>query len=151
MKANISALLTGFIFAVGLGISGMTDANKVIAFLDLAGNWDPSLALVMVGAIGTHLVLMRLILRRQSPLFAGAFGLPTHQDIDKKLIVGAGLFGIGWGLGGFCPGPAMVSSASLAPEAMIFTAAMVAGMVAHGALKKAKVDPSPPVATSEAA
>jgi uncharacterized protein len=119
----------GLIFALGLGVSGMTDANKVIGFLNLAGEWDPSLAFVMVGAIGVHLATYRLILRRQSPLFADRFHIPTRQDINPQLVVGSGLFGVGWGMGGFCPGPGLVSLAGFSSSAAIFVTFMLSGML----------------------
>jgi uncharacterized membrane protein YedE/YeeE len=116
-------------FGLGLGISGMTDADKVVGFLDLFGNWDPSLAFVMVGAIGVHLVLYRVILKRSSPLYSGKFSIPTSVDIDGRLVFGAVLFGVGWGLGGVCPGPGLVSGAALTTETLVFIAAMVGGMI----------------------
>jgi hypothetical protein len=106
----------------------MTQPAKVTAFLDFTGDWDPSLACVMIGAILVHTVLYRLIRRRPSPLFVTAFSLPTRTDIDARLVAGAALFGIGWGLGGFCPGPAVTSLASGHASVVIFVAAMVAGM-----------------------
>ena len=128
MSRNVAAFAAGLVFALGLGLSGMTDANKVIAFLNLAGDWDPSLAFVMVGAIGVHLAFFRWVVNRPSPLFAEAFRIPTTQDITAPLVVGAGLFGVGWGLGGYCPGPALVSTTSLGPSALVFAAAMIVGM-----------------------
>jgi uncharacterized membrane protein YedE/YeeE len=129
MKHLSLVFLAGLLFAVGLGVSGMTDANKVIGFLNLAGDWDPSLAFVMVGAIGIHLVLFKLIVKRSSPLFGDVFHLPARKDIDRRLVIGAVLFGIGWGLGGFCPGPGIVSAVGLGDEALIFTGAMLFGML----------------------
>jgi uncharacterized protein len=128
MKNVPASFVAGFVFALGLGISGMTQPAKVTAFLDFTGDWDPSLACVMAGAILVHTVLYRLIRRRSSPLFAATFSLPTRTDIDPRLVTGAALFGIGWGLGGFCPGPAMTSLASGHRSVVIFVAAMVAGM-----------------------
>ena len=136
MKRFIAAFIGGLIFSIGLGLSGMTDANKVIGFLNLAGSWDPSLAFVMVGAIGVHLALYRLILRRESPLFADRFHLPTRRDIDPKLVAGSATFGIGWALGGFCPGPGLVSFAGFGPSAMTFVGAMVVGMLLHKAMHR---------------
>jgi uncharacterized protein len=124
----IAAFIGGLVFALGLGVSGMTNANKVIGFLNLAGDWDPSLAFVMLGAIGVHLALYRLILRRQSPLFSKQFHIPTRRDINLPLVVGAAIFGVGWGLGGFCPGPGLVSLAGGSPPAAIFVIFMLAGM-----------------------
>jgi uncharacterized membrane protein YedE/YeeE len=131
MSRLISALISGLVFALGLGVAGMTDANKVIGFLNLAGEWDPSLAFVMVGAVGVHVLLYRLILRRQSPLFVDRFHLPTRRDIDPQLVLGSGLFGVGWGLGGICPGPALVSLMGLGSSAGLFVLFMVGGMLAH--------------------
>ena len=128
MKINISAFVAGLIFAVGLVVAQMTQPDKVIAFLDLAGNWDPSLAFVMVGGIGFHAVAFRLITRRSSPILGASFHVPTRKDVDRPLIVGAILFGIGWGLAGFCPGPAITSIASVASEVGVFVVAMLAGM-----------------------
>ncbi len=129
MKRNAASFVVGLIFAFGLGLSGMTDANKVIGFLDLLSGWDPSLAFVMVGAIGVHLAFYRLIMNRKSPLFDQTFYLPTNQVIDTKLIVGAGLFGVGWGLSGYCPGPAIVSLASPNASIAVFFSALIVGMV----------------------
>ena len=125
----VVSFLVGLLFALGLGISGMTDAGKVIGFLDLSGDWDPSLAFVMVGAIAVHMVFYRFVLRRERPLFSSAFYVPSRQDIDARLIAGAALFGVGWGLGGYCPGPGLVSSVSLVTEAVVFVVAMLGGMV----------------------
>jgi len=96
MSRLIASFVGGLVFALGLGVSGMTDANKIIGFLNLAGDWDPSLAFVMVGAIGVHLLLYRLILKRKSPLFADCFHVPTRRDINPKLVGGSALFGMGW-------------------------------------------------------
>jgi uncharacterized membrane protein YedE/YeeE len=126
----------GLLFAIGLGVSGMTDANKVIGFLNLAGEWDPSLAFVMVGAIGVHLVLYTVILRRESPLFNKAFQLPTRRDIDPRLVAGSAVFGVGWALGGFCPGPGLVSAAGLGVEAAVFCVTMLAGMLVFKAVSR---------------
>jgi len=121
----------GVIFAVGLGISGMTDANKVIAFLDVtSGAWDPSLAFVMVGAIGVHAVANRWIRGTPRPLFAAAFPA-VRNDITRRLVTGAVIFGVGWGIGGFCPGPGVVSVVTGAPGALVFVATMSLGMVLH--------------------
>lgn len=129
MKGLFCVFISGIIFAIGLGLSGMTDANKVIGFLNVAGNWDPALAFVMLGAIGAHLATFKLVTGRQSPLFASKFHLPTNQEINTKLAIGSSLFGIGWALGGFCPGPGIVSVTTGAPMALAFTGSMIAGML----------------------
>jgi uncharacterized membrane protein YedE/YeeE len=132
VKTGVVAFVAGVVFAVGLGIGEMTRPDKVIAFLDLAGDWDPSLAFVMVGAIGFHAVTYRLISKRSAPLWAEGFHIPSREDLDKPLLVGAALFGVGWGISGFCPGPAVASIGSAAAEVGVFVLAMMAGMWLHG-------------------
>jgi uncharacterized membrane protein YedE/YeeE len=124
----VASFLAGLLFALGLAISGMTQPAKVIGFLDLTGDWDPSLTCVMAGAIGVHALLSRLIRQRPAPLFAAAFSLPTRSDINANLVGGAALFGLGWGISGFCPGPAVTSLASGRAAATIFVVSMLAGM-----------------------
>jgi len=128
MSALLAAFGAGLVFATGLAISGMTQPGKVTAFLDFFGNWDPSLAFVMLGAILVYAILYRIIRKRSTPLFTSAFLIPARSDIDLRLIGGAALFGIGWGLGGFCPGPAVTSLASGQAAVITFVAAMIAGM-----------------------
>lgn len=128
MKNNFAALFVGVVFALGLGISGMTRPEKVIGFLDVFGSWDFSLAFVMAGAIATHAVAYRLIRRRNSPLFASHFHVPTSKDLTPSLISGAFIFGVGWALAGYCPGPAIVSLASLQVRPVMFVASMILGM-----------------------
>lgn len=127
MRARLAALFAGALFGAGLVVSGMTDPAKVRGFLDAAGAWDPSLAFVMIGAIGVHGALLRLVLRRRAPLFGRAFDLPARKDIDGRLVGGAAIFGVGWGLAGVCPGPAVVclGTGSVAPA--VFVLAMLAG------------------------
>jgi uncharacterized protein len=125
--AQLTAFVAGLLFAVGLGVGGMTQPAKVLGFLD-AGNWDPSLAFVMLGAIAFHATAMRGILRRRAPLFAVRFALPTRQDVDVRLVAGAALFGAGWGLVGYCPGPAVTALGGGVPTAAVFVPPMVAGM-----------------------
>ena len=127
MKKNFSALASGLIFAVGLGISGMTDTSKVTGFLNLAGDWDPSLAFVMVGGIGFHLFALRFISKRKLPIFDMNFSLPAKKGLDKNLLQGSFIFGLGWGLAGYCPGPALVSLSSLDIRPIIFTVFMILG------------------------
>lgn len=126
-----AAFLSSLLFGLGLGISGMTIPAKVIGFLDITGHWDPSLALVMVGAIAVHSLSFRWITRRKSPIFTEYFEIPTKRKIDFKLIVGSLLFGIGWGLGGFCPGPAIVSSVAGLKTVYVFLSSMIAGVYLH--------------------
>lgn len=123
--------LSGLLFGAGLMVSGMTRPDKVVGFLDVAGDWDPSLALVMIGAIAVHLVAYRLVPRLGGPLLGGRFGIPTRRDVDLRLLVGAALFGAGWGLAGYCPGPVLTSLATGTAEVLIALGAMIAGMVAH--------------------
>jgi uncharacterized protein len=126
--AQLTAFITGLLFAVGLGVGGMTQPAKVLGFLDVSGNWDPSLAFVMLGAIAVHATTMRWILRRRAPLFAVRFALPTRRDVNARLVAGAALFGAGWGLVGYCPGPALTALGGGVPAAAVFVPAMVAGM-----------------------
>ncbi|MFM6990230.1 MAG: DUF6691 family protein [Rhodoferax sp.] len=120
--------LVGLLFGLGLMLSGMTDPGKVIGFLDLAGAWDPSLALVMGGAIAVGVGAFALAKRRTRTFLGGALNWPESNAIDRRLVVGSGVFGLGWGLAGFCPGPAVVSAAAGQPKAWVFVLAMLAGM-----------------------
>ena len=130
MKASIMAGLAGILFSLGLGLSGMTDPAKVVGFLDVAGHWQPGLAFVMAGAMGTYALLRRLILRRrQAPVFAPAFPALGKARPDARLVTGAALFGAGWGLAGYCPGPAFTSVGSGTSTVLLFVAAMVGGML----------------------
>ena len=124
-----SEFLVGLLFGLGLILSGMTDPGKVTGFLDLFGLWDPSLALVMGGAIAVGFFAFTLAKKRTTNFLGGMLRLPAKNQIDKPLIIGSLLFGAGWGLAGFCPGPALVSMASGQPKALIFVLAMLAGMV----------------------
>lgn len=129
MKQNLWAYFAGLLFGVGLVVAGMTQPAKVIGFLDFFGDWDASLMFVMAGAIAVHFVLFRLITRRRSPLFDARFHIPTRSDLDPRLITGAAIFGTGWGLGGFCPGPVLASLATGALAPAAFLVAMTAGML----------------------
>jgi hypothetical protein len=126
--SGLVSFLAGLVFAIGLGVGGMTQPAKVLAFLDVTGRWDPSLALVMAGAIAVYAPVSHWALRRSAPLFASRFQVPTRRDLDASLIGGAVLFGLGWGLAGYCPGPALVSLAAGASGVVLFVAAMLAGM-----------------------
>lgn len=123
--------LVGLLFGVGLIFSGMTDPGKVIGFLDIAGPWDPSLAFVMGGAVVVGLLAFAVARKRTTTFLGGAMHLPNSDDIDPRLLVGALVFGIGWGLAGFCPGPALVALGAGVWQAAVFTAAMLAGMAVH--------------------
>ena len=128
MQHRVTEFLVGLLFGVGLIVAGMTDPSKVLGFLDLAGTWDPSLAFVMGGGILVGLGAFATAKKRTTTFFGGAMHLPTSTDIDKRLIGGGLLFGAGWGLAGFCPGPAIVSMGAGQSKAAVFVAAMLAGM-----------------------
>jgi uncharacterized membrane protein YedE/YeeE len=129
MKHRITEFLVGLLFGAGLIVSGMADPGKVLGFLDLFGAWDPSLAFVMGGAILVGVGAFAVAKRRTTNFFGGALHLPSSNAIDKRLVVGGLVFGAGWGLAGFCPGPAIVSLGMGQPKAVVFVAAMVAGML----------------------
>ena len=129
MKGNIAAGIVGLIFALGLGVSGMTQPEKVKGFLDFAGQWDPDLAFVMGGAVLTYFTLFRLVLKRPRPVFTEKFSVPTRKDLTQPLVIGAALFGVGWGLSGYCPGPALTSVVTGAAEPLLFVASMSIGML----------------------
>ena len=134
----LSALLSGLVFGLGLIVSGMANPAKVLGFLDLAGEWDPSLALVMAGAIAVGFFAF-LIAKKRTRSFIGAeMKLPTASAIDSRLLVGSALFGAGWGVAGFCPGPGLVAVGMGEPKALVFVAAMLTGMVIFSWLEKRK-------------
>ena len=129
-KSNIASFICGIFFSIGLGISGMTQPHKVIGFLDVCGEWDLSLAFVMGGAVISYLLLQLWIQRRFStPMLGEKFQFPSRKDLDRSLIFGALLFGLGWGLGGYCPGPAITSLGSVSVNALLFVVAMGMGML----------------------
>ena len=127
------ALAAGVVFAVGLTLSGMTQPTKVLAFLDVSGDWDPSLAIVMLGAIGVHAIAVRFAQTTSAPWVADHYEPPRARGIDRRLLLGAALFGVGWAMAGFCPGPAVVSVATMAPKTLAFAFAMVVGMALYSA------------------
>ncbi len=127
MREKGLALIAGLLFGLGLGISQMIDRDRVLGFLDIAGNWDPTLAFVMGGAVLVTLISFRFVLRQPHPFWSEKFYLPTRQDIDRSLLVGAGLFGIGWGIAGYCPGPAITATVLGISNPFIFLIAMIVG------------------------
>lgn len=131
-----TALVAGLVFGIGLIVSGMTNPAKVQGFLDLAGNWDPSLAFVMGGAILVGLVAFRLAAKRERSLLGEPMRLPTATAIDRRLVLGSLAFGAGWGLAGFCPGPALASIATGGTKPMLFTGAMLGGMLVFEILER---------------
>jgi uncharacterized protein len=139
---SIGALASGALFGAGLLVGGMTAPRKVLGFLDVFGAWDASLVFVMVGAIAVHALAYRLIRGRSSPLFAARFELPTRRDLDARLLVGAAVFGVGWGLPGYCPGPSIVALASGGSGIAVFVLGMLAGLFITGKLEQNRaVDP----------
>ena len=136
MKRLAVAYVCGVLFAVGLGVSGMTHPSKILAFLDFTGAWDPSLAFVMASGVLVNAVFFRFATRRGAPLLASSFALPERTAIDASLLAGAALFGVGWGLGGFCPGPAIVSVVTGATPVVAFVVAMLVAMGAFDAMEK---------------
>lgn len=131
MSALWSALGAGFVFGLGLWVSGMANPKKVLGFLDVTGQWDASLMLVMGGAVAVTLIGFYFILKREKPFMEEKFEVPGRKDIDVPLVAGAGIFGIGWGIGGYCPGPALTAFSTLSAEAIVIVAAMIAGGVLH--------------------
>ena len=134
----IASLVCGLVFGAGLLISGMVQPTKVLGFLDIFGAWDPSLAVVMAAALAVSAPGFMLANRRARPLLAAKSFWPTRRDIDRPLVVGAALFGLGWGLVGLCPGPALESLATLSPGIIVFVAAMAGGMALHDFLQNAQ-------------
>lgn len=128
LGARAASLVAGTVFGFGLALSGMTRTEKVRGFLDFLGAWDPSLMFVMGGAVLVHMVAYRVVAHRASPVFASTFLVPTRSDLTARLVVGSAIFGVGWALGGFCPGPGVVSIVSGAPAAVTFVVAMFAGV-----------------------
>jgi len=127
MKHNIAALVAGLLFGLGLGISQMIDPQRVLGFLDIAGAWDPSLMFVLGGAVGVTIVAFRFVLRRSHPLFDASFHLPAKKEIDRRLVVGAAIFGVGWGMAGYCPGPGIAALVLGSLNPVLFIAAFIIG------------------------
>jgi uncharacterized protein len=139
----LSALICGFVFGWGLLISGMVQPTKVLGFLDIAGAWDPSLLVVMVAALAVSSVGFALAKRREKPIVAAQTQWPTKSGIDRELVAGAALFGVGWGLVGLCPGPALENLATLSPPVIVFVAAMAGGMLLHDLWQKRSASARP--------
>jgi uncharacterized protein len=141
----LASFVCGLVFGVGLLVSGMTQPAKILGFLDVLGRWDPTLLFVMVGALAVTALGYALARRRSKPLFAPHSLWPTRTDIDRPLVIGSILFGVGWGLSGLCPGPALENLASLSPRLIVFVIAMGAGMVLQDFWQKR----TPPAAAVE--
>ena len=137
MARLVASLVCGLVFGLGLAIAGMTDPRKIAGFLDVAGTWDPSLMFTMAGALAVTLVAFPLVRRKGRAVFDETLHLPTRRDIDPPLVFGAALFGIGWALAGYCPGPAIASLSINPRNAGVFVAAMIAGML----IKRFLLDP----------
>jgi hypothetical protein len=130
----LAGLLAGLLFGAGLAISQMINPAKVLAFLDITGAWDPSLAFVMLGAVVVTALGYRFVLRQPKPLLDDKFSVPARTDVDGRLVIGAAIFGVGWGLGGYCPGPAIASIGFGAMETVVFVIFMAVGMIGGRAL-----------------
>lgn len=142
MPRLLVALASGLLFGLGLTVSGMINPAKVLGFLDLGGTWDPSLAFVMAGAIAVASVGFAISRKRTTSLIGAAMKLPTAQHIDRRLVVGSAVFGVGWGIAGFCPGPALVALGLGEIKALVFVAAMLAGMGIFELIERRKSTPS---------
>lgn len=136
-KFSLAALASGALFGIGLAMSGMTDPLRVLGFLDLFGDFDPTLLFVLGGAVATTTLLFRFVLRRGSPVLASTFHLSNLRHIDAKLVGGAALFGVGWGIAGYCPGPALAGLGVGSVEALWFVPAMIAGILLHRLVNRA--------------
>ncbi len=139
MPVIAASLVCGFIFGWGLMISGMIQPAKVLAFLDVFGAWDPSLAVTMAAALAVSSLGFMLAKRRDKPLFSLKISWPTKMSVDRPLVIGAALFGVGWGLSGLCPGPALENLATLSPRLVVFVAAMIVGMLLHDGWQKRRL------------
>ena len=135
-RTVIAALASGLLFGSGLALSGMTDARRVLAFLDVTGAWDPTLLFVLGAAVATTAVLTRPVMRRARPVLAQAFQVPAARRIDARLLAGAAIFGVGWGLAGYCPGPVLAGLGVLSSESLVFLPAMLAGMLLHRLIER---------------
>jgi len=136
MKLPLSTFFAGLLFGIGLTISQMVNPAKIVSFLDITGNWDPSLAFVMGGALFVTFLGYKFVLKATQPLFADSFRLPIRKDIDPPLIMGAGLFGIGWGLSGLCPGPAISSLSFAGYNGMVFITSMIGSIIVFRVIQR---------------
>ncbi|MEM1368835.1 MAG: YeeE/YedE family protein [Cyanobacteria bacterium P01_H01_bin.15] len=139
MNQKSMALLSGLLFGLGLGFSQMIDRQRVLGFLDLAGTWDPTLLFVLGGGVAVTAISFRFVLRQSHPLFADRFQLPTKRDIDAPLIAGAAIFGIGWGISGYCPGPGVVGLVLWSWQPLVYLVALIAGMAVYQVYQAVKV------------
>lgn len=133
---RLSEFFAGLIFGLGLMLSGMTDPSKVLGFLDVSGSWDPSLAFVMCGAIAISFIAFAIAKKRNTNLLGGSLSLPNSKQIDTRLVLGNLIFGVGWGIAGFCPGPALVTMAAGEQKALVFVIAMLVGMLGYEAIQR---------------
>lgn len=139
---NVVAFVSGILFSIGLVVGGMTQPLKIVAFLDFFGNWDPSLAFVMGGALLVNLVAVRWVRSKETPVVERSFHIPTRNDIDWRLLVGGGLFGVGWGLAGYCPGPALTSIGSLNTPVLAMVGGMIGGVLLYKAFDRYVMQPT---------
>jgi uncharacterized membrane protein YedE/YeeE len=142
-----AAFASGLVFGIGLLVAGMADPAKILGFLDIAGPWDPSLAVVMAGALPVSAVAYAISRRRATSYYGAPFNVPTSRELDSKLIAGAAVFGIGWGLAGVCPGPGFVMLGAGRVEGVLFVAAMMAGMLSFEGIERHRTSHLSPVAT----
>jgi len=140
---NLVAFISGLLFAFGLGLGGMTQPQNILAFLDITGNWNPALIYVMIGAILVHGVSYQFIKHRASPLLDSTFKMPTSKVIDRRLLMGAALFGMGWGLAGYCPGPGLASVFTGQKPTLVFVVSMLAGMFVFNFIEKVQSQTKP--------
>jgi hypothetical protein len=144
MKQNLMAIVAGIVFGLGLGLSQMIDRDRVLGFLDVAGTWDPTLLFVLGGAVTVTVIAFRFVLRQPHPWFANKFYLPTRKDIDRPLILGAAIFGVGWGIAGYCPGPGIVALVLGVWNPVLFVIAMVIGSLTYQAYhRRQQTDAAP--------
>jgi len=152
MKVKVGAFLGGVVFGLGLAIAGMTQPAKIVGFFDYFGSWDPSLAFVMGGALLVYTPVYRWAVRTwQHPIWAPSFTLPTRKDIDGRLVLGSAIFGVGWGLGGYCPGPALTSVGAGSMQALTFGASMLVGVGLYQMVTRAREGGAGGPADSQAA